>query len=111
MLFGCTKSPETKLHYTLCTYIVTQDGDSALTLAARHGLTDGVVELVKSGANLNLQNNVWEMASTMLPSIVDMSFVTQNGDSALTLAARNGLTDVVVELLKAGANLDLQNKV
>ena len=38
--------------------IVTQDGDSALTLAARHGLADGVVELVKAGANLDLQNCV-----------------------------------------------------
>ena len=36
----------------------TQDGDSALTLAAWHGRTDVVVELVKAGANLNLQNKV-----------------------------------------------------
>ena len=33
---------------------------------------------------------------------------TQTGDSALTLA---DVTDVVVELVKAGANLDLQNEV
>ena len=52
-----------------------------------------------------------EMAITMVLSIVDMSFVTQNGDSALILAARHGLTDGVVELVKAGANLDLQNTV
>ena len=37
--------------------------------------------------------------------------VTQDGDSALILAASLGLTDVVVELVKAGANLNLQNKV
>ena len=51
---------------------VTQDVDSALILAARHGLTDVVVELVNAGANFNLQNNVWKMASTMVLSIVDM---------------------------------------
>ena len=38
-------------------------------------------------------------------------FVTQDGDSALTLAARCGQTSIVVELVKAGAKLDLQNKV
>ena len=39
------------------------------------------------------------------------SSVIQDGDSALTLAAWCGLTDVVVELVRAGANLDLQNEV
>ena len=29
----------------------------------------------------------------------------------LTLAAKDGLTDIVKELLKAGANVDLQDKV
>ena len=89
---------------------VTQYGDSALILTARLDLTDVVVELVKAGANLDLQNKV-HMASTMVLSIVDMSFVTQYGDSVLTQTAMHGLADVVVELLKAGANLDLQNKV
>ena len=41
----------------------------------------------------------------------DMSFITQVGDSALTLAAWRGHTNIVVELVKAGAKLDLQNKV
>ena len=40
-----------------------------------------------------------------------MSSATQDGDSALTLAAKHGHTDIVVELVKAGANLNLQNKV
>ena len=107
----CTKYSESHLilHYSLC--IITQNGDSALALAASRGHTDVVVELVKAGANLDLQNTVWKMACTIVPSIVDVSFVTQDGDSALTLAARRCLTDVVVELVKAGANLDLQNKV
>ena len=37
--------------------------------------------------------------------------ISQNGDSALMEAAYWGTTDVVVELVKRGANLDVQNKV
>ena len=40
-----------------------------------------------------------------------MSFITQNGYSALMMAAREGRTEVVSLLLEAGANTDLQNKV
>ena len=40
-----------------------------------------------------------------------MSVITQSGYSALILAASNGHTEVVVELVKAGALLDLQNTV
>ena len=35
-----------------------QEGDSALMMAAREGKTAVVKDLVKSGANLNLQNKV-----------------------------------------------------
>ena len=37
--------------------------------------------------------------------------ITQDGYSALIWAAIKGHTEVVVELVKAKANLDLQNKV
>ena len=40
--------------------VIIQDGDSALTEAAHRGCTEVVVELVNSGANLNLQSNVSE---------------------------------------------------
>ena len=40
-----------------------------------------------------------------------MSVITQDGDSALMRAADWGRTEVVVELVKAGALLDLQNTV
>ena len=40
-----------------------------------------------------------------------MSVITQDGHSALILAAWGGHTEVVVELVKANANLNLQNKV
>ena len=41
----------------------------------------------------------------------DMLFVPQFGDSALMTAAKNCHTDAVVELVKAGAKLDLHNNV
>ena len=40
-----------------------------------------------------------------------MSVVTQDGESALIVAARRGKTEVVSLLVKAGAALELQNKV
>ena len=40
-----------------------------------------------------------------------MSVITQDGDSALIKAAREGRTEVVSLLVKAGANIHLQNKV
>ena len=39
------------------------------------------------------------------------SVITQNGLTALTRAARWGRTKGIVELVKAKANLDLQDKV
>ena len=43
--------------------------------------------------------------------VQDVFCITQDGDSAVMLAARGGHTDIVVELVKAGAKLDLQNDV
>ena len=40
-----------------------------------------------------------------------MSVITQDGYSALIMAAWDGHTEVVVEFVRAKANLDLQNKV
>ena len=40
-----------------------------------------------------------------------MSVITQYGGSALMYAATGGKTEVVVELVKAGANLNLQSTV
>ena len=42
---------------------------------------------------------------------VYMSVITQDGESPLMLAASEGETEVVALLVKAGAALDLQNKV
>ena len=43
--------------------------------------------------------------------ILHMSIITQHGLSALMKAASNCHTKVVVELVKAGANMDLQDEV
>ena len=43
--------------------------------------------------------------------ILHMSVIIQDGGSALMYAAIFGRTEVVVELVKAGANLNLQNTV
>ena len=40
-----------------------------------------------------------------------MSVITQWGESPLMMAARSGETEIVSLLVKAGAALDLQNKV
>ena len=38
------------------------------------------------------------------------SVITQSGETALMIAASRGYTEVIVELVKAKANLDLQDK-
>ena len=40
-----------------------------------------------------------------------LSVTAQNGETALSEAAREGRTDVAVELVRGGANLDLQDEV
>ena len=44
------------------TCLSSQDGDSALMTAAWWGNTEVVVELIKAGANLNLQNEVQRLS-------------------------------------------------
>ena len=43
--------------------------------------------------------------------ILHMSVITQEGGSALMWAAREGRTEAVVELVKAGTHVDMQDKV
>ena len=44
--------------------VITQDGDSPLMVAAHWDKTEAVVELVKGGADLNLQDTVCHMLHT-----------------------------------------------
>ena len=46
------------MNETCCSSLISQDGESALIVAAYYGETDVVVELVKRGANLDLQKKV-----------------------------------------------------
>ena len=96
----------------------TQDGDSALILAARYGRTDVVVELVKAGANLNLQNEVHTLSIlhssyNILSKIIHCHFHydTQNGDSAVIRATVEHQPATLRELVRAGSDLNLQNQV
>ena len=61
-----------------------------------------------------IAKSVWinlTYTSTLTMHVNWSSLILQYGDSALMRAAYWGKTDVMVELVKAGANLDLQNKV
>ena len=49
--------------------------------------------------------------SISLCVILHMSVITQEGVSALMGAAGFGKTEVVVELVKAGTNVDMQTEV
>ena len=51
------------------------------------------------------------MYSVYQCAMLHMSVITQDGQFALLLAAYSGPIEVVQLLVKAGANLDLQNKV
>lgn len=47
----------------------------------------------------------------MYVNILHMSIITQDEPTALIMATMTGQTEVVVELMEAGANLNLQTKV
>ena len=51
---------------------------------------------------------IWEFYYT---KVLHMFFITQDGESALMIAAREGMTEVVSLLQEVGANTDLQNEV
>ena len=85
-------------------------------IAAKEGDTDTVVQLVRRGADMDMQNKVcclW----TKLHYLVSIrgidwsSVITQNGDTALILASGQCGTEAIVELVKAGADVNLQNNV
>ena len=68
-----------------------------ITLSHAHTCSDGLV----------CDEPLCEVISVSL----HMSVITQDGDSALMIIVRKDRTEVVSLLLKAGANIDLQNKV
>ena len=54
---------------------------------------------------------IYKLFCEVISVSLHMSVITQDGDSALILAVSEGMTEVVSLLLKAGANIDLQNEV
>ena len=52
-----------------------------------------------------------ELFCEVISVSLHMSVITQDGNSPLMIAAKKGKTEVVSQLLKAGTNNDLQNKV
>ena len=59
------------------------------------------------GVDLVCEEPFCEVISVSLHKYV----ITQDGDSALMMAVREGRTEVVPLLLEAGANIHIQNKV
>ena len=85
---------------------------------------EAVTSLISAGADVNDVNQVrhgvflvsphtWSdgLVCDVISVSLHMSVITQDGESPLMEAARSGKTEVVSLLVKAGAALDLQNKV
>ena len=70
-----------------------------------------VTSLITAGLDVNIRDSVRYTQYLLFCVSLHMSVITQNGNSALMMAVREGRTEVVPLLLKAGANTDLQNKV
>jgi ankyrin repeat protein len=78
------------LHGGADVHVVDNDGNSALTLAAREGHTGLVTALLQAGADANHYNNEWF--------------------TPLMWAAYYGRTDVAAALLAGGAKLDASSR-
>ena len=85
---------------------------------------EAVTSLISAGADVNDVNQVRHGVCSVSPHtlsdglvcdvicfILHMFVITQSGESPLMEAARSGKTEVVSLLVKAGAALDLQDKV
>ena len=65
-------------------FVITQDGISALMLAAWEGKTENVVELVKAGANVDMQDEVCTAMSIHLWYIMYTTYRNTHHYSRLT---------------------------
>jgi ankyrin repeat protein len=103
---------------------VNRHGDTALTVAARHGCTNTVSVLIAAGANLNTADQDGNTSlmlaairghittvSALIVAKADVNAANQYGDTPLILAASNGHIDIVSVLIAAGANLNAANNL
>ena len=80
-----------------------------------------VIELIKNGADINLQddygNNALmfaaarghtEIVKALIAAHTNLNLQTSNGNTALMMAARNGHIEIVKELIDANADVNIQ---
>ena len=79
--------------------------------ASRSGYVERVASLITVGVDVNITDSVRYTQYLLFCVSLHMSVITQDGDSALMIAIREGRNKVVSLLLEAGANIHIQNKV
>ena len=79
--------------------------------ASRRGDVEIVASLITARIDVNIRDSVRYTQYLLFWVSLHMSVITQNGTSALMMAARWGRTEVVSLLLEAGANIHIQNEV
>ena len=96
-----------------------EGGNTALHIAACRGRNDVISTLIKSGADLNIQNNEGdtalhraastgnnEVATNLIMAGADLNKKNKDGDSALDRAASTENKEVLINLITAGAELN-----
>ena len=102
-----------------------ENGDSALMKITRVGNLAWIKELLKAKVDLNLKNNdgnnaLWfacfgnfyeaiDLIDLLVAADIDIDNQNDNGATALMYAASSGKLEIVQQLLKHGANKELQN--
>jgi hypothetical protein len=95
-------------------------GSSAMTSAADAGNADCVQELINRGGDINHRRDMDGMppvcvgaqkgrlmvVQALIAAGADLNIGTHSGNTAVTIAGKNGFTDCVKILVAAGANVD-----
>jgi ankyrin repeat protein len=99
------------------------NGDTALIVASRAGKIECVRELIRSGADVNIQSKHGTTALMYASSAgkiecikelinlgADVNFQNKDGMTALMVASQSGKLELIKELLRLGADINIQNK-
>ena len=115
MLFITHEPPVTVLAVSVRLHmsIISQAGWSALMAAAGRGHTEVVTQLLEAGANTNLQDQVQIITQVGVHWLMTLAHyhVPQEGDTAVIRATLGHHPDTLQKLVRAGADLNLCNKV